>query len=306
MKTLVKTFVTAACALLVSSIGVRAESLSEILREMPSAQWNEVQAEAQRISNSGGLAKGSTQANEEKTYSGSYTPQHDMRLAVLSDDGCNVTINGSQVLSRKGTGQALPDLGSSLQKIRTILTAGSTYQITVEYSNTVYTGDSDIDGVTLFAYSALLNYGVEVEACNTPATGDDLVKLGTNTACRIRATSNPSDNPTVVLTNPDSRLRFIRGDGSVGSTATLTLPKDGSWVGFTISGHTVSANAGDAVIEAHNQYATGSLKTKRPVSVWNLVSPAISVMPAGVYELGYKCRRCTLPACFNRLSNSKY
>ena len=70
---------------------------------------------------------------------------------------------------------------------------------------------------------------MEIEINDTPATNDDLVELKCdhpahqNTVnCRIRATAaGPAS--TVVLTNPDGRLRF---PGPGDTTTTLTVPGD--------------------------------------------------------------------------------
>lgn len=58
-----------------------------------------------------------------------------------------------QVLARKDKPQALPDLSQSLYQLNWTPQPGKTYRIKIVYSNTVYAGDTDVDGVTLFAYS---------------------------------------------------------------------------------------------------------------------------------------------------------
>src|SRR3954453_20415138 len=70
----------------------------------------------------------------------------------------------------------------------------------------------------------------EIEINNTPAVTDDLVALKclhpahrSRVHCRIRATGAPAAAATVVLTNPDGRLRFA---GAADTTRTLTLPAD--------------------------------------------------------------------------------
>ncbi len=76
-------------------------------------------------------------------------------LAILSDDGCTVTINGKKVLTKFGEGQALPDLKQSLHILPVILSSGTPANIKVEYSNIIYrvnAKEPDIDGVTLFVY----------------------------------------------------------------------------------------------------------------------------------------------------------
>ena len=97
--------------------------------------------------------RGSSTPDEEKTYQGTYKPEDNVKLAIFSDDGCTVTIDGAVVWSKKGSGQALPDINNSLRGLGS-LRGGQTYNIKVEYSNTVYTGQGDIDGVTLFVYEA--------------------------------------------------------------------------------------------------------------------------------------------------------
>ncbi len=91
---------------------------------------------------------------------------------------------------------------------------------------------------------------MEIEINNTPETTDDFVPLHTNQSrpeipCRIRATT-PGCSAQAILSNPDGRLRF---PGQ--TTTTVSLPADGSWSAFSISGETASAAARDALIEAH-------------------------------------------------------
>jgi hypothetical protein len=68
-----------------------------------------------------------------------------------------------------------------------------------------------------------------------------------------------------VLTNPDGRLRF---PNPADTTTTVTVPGDGSWVSFQISGERGSNAIGDAVIEAHCNTATGALKATKPATVF--------------------------------------
>jgi hypothetical protein len=87
-------------------------------------------------------------------FQGSFIPAaNGTRLAIFSDDGCNVYINGVLVHGALNRGQHLPALDQSLHPIAAELVAGQSYTIRVEYSNTIYQGTTDADGVTLFAYS---------------------------------------------------------------------------------------------------------------------------------------------------------
>src|SRR5215211_6174435 len=106
---------------------------------------------------------------------------------------------------------------------------------------------------------------VEIEINNTPASNDDMVQLKCTrpsglsvvrykVACRIRASSSVPGNATIVLTNPDGHLRFPDASDT---TITLSIPPNGSWVAFEISGESASKALNDAVIEAHCNTATG-------------------------------------------------
>lgn len=130
---------------------------------------------------------------------------------------------------------------------------------------------------------------MEIEINNTPATNDDLVGLKCEhpahrhtVDCRIRATSACPTASTVVLTNPDGRLRF---PGPSDTTTTVTVPGDGSWVGFQISGERGSAAIGDAVIEAHCNAATGPLKASKAVTVFWFDQAGITLTQGGNYTL---------------------
>lgn len=96
----------------------------------------------------------------------------DEKLAILSDDGCDVEIwalEGPDAriykpLARNGVGQSLPNLSESLHRVpfdfakyRSVPSSTtpqliSRYKVRITYSNTSYKGTSDIDGVTLFLY----------------------------------------------------------------------------------------------------------------------------------------------------------
>ena len=113
---------------------------------------------------------------------------------------------------------------------------------------------------------------MEIEINDTPVTTDDLVELKCERPahrsivnCRIRATAVCATSSTVVLTNPDGRLRF---PNPADTTTTVTVPGDGSWVSFQISGERGSNAIGDAVIEAHCNTATGALKATKPATVF--------------------------------------
>jgi len=130
---------------------------------------------------------------------------------------------------------------------------------------------------------------MEIEINDTPVTTDDLVGLKCEhpahrniVNCRIRATAVCATSSTVVLTNPDGRLRF---PNPADTTTTVTVPGDGSWVSFQISGERGSNAIGDAVIEAHCNTATGALKATKPATVFWFDQAQMNVTPGGNYTL---------------------
>ncbi len=130
---------------------------------------------------------------------------------------------------------------------------------------------------------------MEIEINDTPAVNDDLVQIKCDRVarrpvvnCRIRATAPCPTDSTVVLTNPDGRLRFT---GPADRTANVTVPGNGSWVGFQVSGETGSAAVGDAVIEAHCNTATGPLKASKPMTVFWFDQAQVNLTPGGAYRI---------------------
>lgn len=110
---------------------------------------------------------------------------------------------------------------------------------------------------------------MEIEINDSAVTDDDWVVRCSHSPrhsipCRIRATGSAAKDATVVLGNPDGRLRF---PGETDTTKTLTVPPSGSWVAFEISGNTASAAIGDAVIEAHCQTPTGPVMARKTATV---------------------------------------
>jgi hypothetical protein len=91
---------------------------------------------------------------QEVIFEGFFTPRSaSTQLAIFSDDGCEVSVDGQMILTNYGKGQHLPDLNQSfhvLTKFKPVV--GKTYTIRVRYSNTIFLGPQDIDGATLFAY----------------------------------------------------------------------------------------------------------------------------------------------------------
>ena len=99
---------------------------------------------------------------ESLVFEGVFIPRspktgNSITVAVLSDDGVDVEVNGKLIHEKFGKGQHLPNLKESLHDLKGPdggkWLPGKEYFIRIKYSNIIFTGDADIDGLTLFAYN---------------------------------------------------------------------------------------------------------------------------------------------------------
>ena len=132
-------------------------ALDDVLENMEGAPWSAVSLAASQQAT---VTLGPKHRNIPlatpfyAAFEGSFIPAADStRLAIFSDDGCNVWIDGELVLNRLNLGQHLPNLAQSLRPLDYEMNAGVSYAIRIEYSNTLFTGTTDADGATLFAYT---------------------------------------------------------------------------------------------------------------------------------------------------------
>lgn len=127
--------------------------MTTILEEEPSGSgWNAVQADAASQNEGTGHPYYHSTVLEHQTFEGDYTPTRRVVLAIFSDDGCDVTVDGTKVWAGQDKPQALPKLDESLHKLGVTLEPNTKHHIKVDYSNVIYAGGGDTDGVTLFAY----------------------------------------------------------------------------------------------------------------------------------------------------------
>jgi hypothetical protein len=98
--------------------------------------------------------------SDDLQFEGYWIPSlNNSKMAVFSDDGCDVWINGQLVMNNFKKGQHLPDLRQSFHVVKASPTSnrpypfkqGQSYYIQIHYGNTIFNGKTDIDGVTLFA-----------------------------------------------------------------------------------------------------------------------------------------------------------
>ena len=134
--------------------------------DMADGTVSQARLEAQRQAASGGLPFRSFRKGEYRKFVGQITPPElpeDKKdrfvygLALFSDDGCTLTLNGSYIISRLGRGQHLPNLGESFHELPVVLTPGKSVEVVLDYMNTIYFVDPkrpipDIDGFTIFLF----------------------------------------------------------------------------------------------------------------------------------------------------------
>ena len=122
---------------------------------------------------------------------------------------------------------------------------------------------------------------IEVQINDSPETGDDYVSPGTSIPARARLTNDRqiSNAVSVTLKNADptrgGQVRFGSGGTNV---APLSLPQDGSWASFTITGASgqLSQRDKDAIIEVAEDRSAGIVLTRKALEVTSSVSSAPS------------------------------
>ena len=95
----------------------------------------------------------------------------------------------------------------------------------------------------------------------------------------------------IALVSPDEglggfsyhRISFV-GQQHEGVLDYVGLPKDGSWVPFSITGNAVSDKVGDALIEARRYGSSGKLKQTANVTIYSLSPVSMDVLTHGSYK----------------------
>ena len=138
---------------------------------------------------------------------------------------------------------------------------------------------------------------IEIQINQTPAANDDLVQLNClhpvarkTVPCRIRLLGPSSSAQSVVLVNPDGRLRF---PNVANTTVSVSLPAAGGWAAFSISGQTVSTAIGDAKIVAHLGSAGGQTLKTKAVTVFTFDPSQMKLTQGGNY--GFVGNTWTVP-----------
>lgn len=159
--------------LLIFAPSSSAATLSGVFVDAGNASLAEVQALARRQFENPetDAPKFPSDRVQRVTFTGWFVPaSNQTRLAVFSDDGVDIFIDGKRYLPwRLGRGQHLPKMTQSFRLVRDtdpnnwrneIFVANQVYHIRIEYSNILYVEGTpannyfvDIDGCTLFAFN---------------------------------------------------------------------------------------------------------------------------------------------------------
>ena len=229
------------------------ESLSSCFMNLGQGDYNAMYSEAQFEAINYPRAQDApapgTVPDHRVFYGYLYPNASSCSLAVLSDDGVNVTLDGNLVLKNFNKGQMLPDLAHSLCPI-TPYTAvvGTPNVIQIDYSNIVYNGAFDIDGLTLLAYNggaqvspapiAVVSIQDQLGAAhytNAPvSTGTLTIPSGTSVSFRaLNNSSSPINWPTGIT--PTWTISLTTGATLTSTPATSAGPSIAN-VNFTAPG----------------------------------------------------------------------
>lgn len=161
--------------------GLHADDISKVIKDISkygTGGLSVAKALAKQQAKTGvGLRHRSKQL-EQLTFAGKFTPpqlppekkgKYVYGLAILSDDGCNVTVRGQNVFPKLGNPQHLPDMEQSFAIVPALLEPEKEIEMRVDYKNVRYTarpGHPDIDGVTVFLYLLRIDIDVATVAHN--------------------------------------------------------------------------------------------------------------------------------------------
>jgi hypothetical protein len=174
-------------------------SLDDVLLNLGPATEADVRIIAAGQANDPAGPKYPSVAVEQRTFTGLFRPYAtSTQLAIFSDDGCDIYVDGTKIHSRLNVGQALPNLGASFHLVTPSQPweAGRSYLIRIDYSNTIYQGLTDIDGATLFAFNGG-GEGVYATVDRVIVDGSSPEDLGPELLCvgsdiTLRAMPSPS------------------------------------------------------------------------------------------------------------------
>ena len=229
------------CGLLTTPVS--AQTLPQILLDMGAASEAAVRAEATSQAASEPRYR-SRMAGDLRLFTGPFVPDSaNTKLAIFSDDGCTVRIDGNAVHSRSGQGQHLPDLNQSFHVLDFTFVAGQSYDLVVEYTNTIYPGDWDVDGCTLFAFGG---GGGTISVDVTVANGRFVGCGRDTTRAQLQAAVTPTTPTPTYAWSTSNSVPGDAGSGHFTTPTTATTGFAGDSFGAVTAKVTVSSPSGTA------------------------------------------------------------
>jgi hypothetical protein len=218
----------------------------------------------------------------EHEVAGSNTPPFTVRLETEG------SVPGAYTFEVKGAPCLITEAGSGVTNVNVVTGAAP---LTGEYELT-FTGPGRGDVTYGFGENPMYTVGygfyapgVELEVNNSANPTNHVVcrhstiPAGRPTIpCRVRAIGAPPEGLEVTLASANGGLRF---PGVADVTANLTLPADGGWVSFAISGQIKSMSTNDTIPAQPQGVSQG-----RPFEIVELnPPPAQSIKHLPVYPL---------------------
>lgn len=151
------------------------------------------------------------------------------RLAIFSDDGCDVWIDQASTCAQEhGPGYAGAERVAALagHLLDFAPQSGCAYRIKVDYSNTIHLGQTYMDGVTLFAYTFDPTSNEEPDI--TLSFPKSVYRMGEITRAQVEVSGPPSllDRDVMMALDGPGQITPQRFPMSVGSTrfVQVTMP----------------------------------------------------------------------------------
>jgi hypothetical protein len=199
-------------------------------------------------------------AGDEIIYKGIFKPgDNNVKLAIYSDDGCDVTItnitDGStpvKILPRYKVGQALPSDASFWPlSVEGSYIKDKMYLIEVKYSNTCYLGGTDIDGCTLIAYDGLGGV-LPAPVIMTNPDRYNILKNSTDNILPVLSNDYHVENSLIFLdTNPSTKTAPTALHGTLSFIAgKLNYVPNNNYVGTDTFTYNVYDSAGNMATES--------------------------------------------------------
>ena len=210
---------------------------------------------------------------ETRTYEGYFkAASSSSKLAILSDDGSSVWVNGQQILGRAGQGQGFENFDSTFSLLSQSFAAGQIYHVKVRYTNTSHLSDADVDGVSLWAYDG---GGEMVTLSVTATTSASAICAGgiADDVHRAEVTATVKDSDGVAVPNIPVTFTVESSNSQYPATLTqdsATTDGQGKAVTKLTSSRKIGATATVTARISGGEAATPAITMEDATEAWNI------------------------------------